>query len=136
MFMLVEQLYVEDDRSRYRPLIHIISCTRSWCVFFYNIYEKVILLPLLKLYIYGPRWGQWGFWNGAPYYDICAYQTNTPSPFWKDHSQECWNIIEKQFQGFLLAFEVSLYLVFCYFIVTRLVWMLCYLFKRLFYSVK
>ncbi len=136
MFMLVEQIYSDDNHSLYQPLIHIISCTRSWCTFFYNIYEKIIMVPLLKLYIYGPRWGHWGFWHGAPYYDICAYQTNTPSPFWREHPQECWNIIEKQFQGFLLIFEMSLYLTCGYFILSRLFWIIYFLMKKIFYSVK
>ena len=57
----------------------------------------IIEQPLRHLYLHGPRWGQYGFWQGASESDICADLTGVDATFWILHSDECTRRIDRQF---------------------------------------
>lgn len=76
-----------------------------------SLYEKFILSPLARLYLYGPSWGGWGFWNGLTLPVICAQKTNLLPEFWEHNSFECAQIVSKQFYSSIVFIETFLYFV-------------------------
>ena len=76
-----------------------------------HIYQTVILQPLARLYVWGPSWGQWGFWNGRPKHDICAQITQVPSDFWLQHPEECIAVIGNTFYSLIVLWETIGYLI-------------------------
>lgn len=72
-------------------------------------YQILVINPLARLYMYGPAIFGWGFWAGQTIEDICAAKTNVPAQFWSDHPVECWMLIERQFNGFVIVIETLLY---------------------------
>lgn len=82
--------------------------------FLWDSYNTLLVNPLLKLYLYGPRFGGWGFWGGKDSNDICAQLTNVPSEFWAANREECFHLITKSFYSFLIIFEILCYMCFLY----------------------
>lgn len=63
----------------------------------------IIELPLLTLYLHGPRLGGYGWYQGMAYSAICAEITNVPEEHWKENSATCIALIGRRFEGFLVA---------------------------------
>ena len=76
---------------------------------FRSLHDTLVVRPLLRLYLMGPRLYGWGFWAGAPAIDICASLSNVPGDFWSDHPQECAMLITREFTATLVAFETFVY---------------------------
>ena len=74
-----------------------------------RIYTYIILTPLIRLYLHGSTFFGVGFWNGKNVYDICSQKTNIKSEFWKDHHDECINLISKDFYSFVIIIETFIY---------------------------
>lgn len=79
-----------------------------------QLYKTFVVKPLARLYLWGPRWGNWGFWGGQTLHDICAQITSVSSDFWIKHPDECLVVISKSFYSLLILFESILYVVFIY----------------------
>lgn len=67
--------------------------------------------PLLLLYMHGPRFGSWGFWNGMDYWHICAEMSGVPSTHWliPENGVTCYQLIYQRFYSFIVLLYVSLY---------------------------
>lgn len=66
-------------------------------------------LPLFHLYRNGPSvWGI-GFWGGQSYETICSQITSTDAQFWAQHVGECYGIIQRRFDGFLIMVYVPVF---------------------------
>jgi hypothetical protein len=76
------------------------------------VYEYAVLSPLARLYLYGPSFGGWGFWNGLGLHVICSQKTNLLPEFWQSHPTECIQIVSKNFYGMIVLFETL-----CYFLI-------------------
>jgi hypothetical protein len=84
------------------------TCSAAWTTV-HSIYEKLILSPLARLYLYGPSLGGWGFWNGLGMHVICAQKTNLLPDFWEHHPFECAQIVSKQFYSSVVFIETFVY---------------------------
>ena len=74
-----------------------------------SVYEKLFLMPLARLYLYGPSLGGWGFWNGIKLHVICAQKTNLLPDFWEHHPFECAQLVSKQFYSSIILIETFVY---------------------------
>ena len=72
-----------------------------------QIFEMCVAVPLRALFHRGPSW--LGGWQGKMEEDVCAELTTSPASFWIRHPEECTAMIEKQFQSFLVVFQVFVY---------------------------
>lgn len=91
---------------------------------FTEIYNFLIVRPLARLYLYGPRFGGYGFWQGMTDTDICTALNSghNPSSFWSKNLPECHEMIARDFNAWLVFVE---------FLVTLLVlYMTCKYLKR------
>lgn len=71
----------------------------------------IIELPLMAVYLEGPSVGQFGGWDGRPFYDICATLTNVPSSHWIVSRESCELLIFQRFESFLLLIYFMIYLI-------------------------
>jgi hypothetical protein len=71
------------------------------------IYVHGFRRPLAMFYLYGPGTDRWGMWSGLPLHDICARITGhtTDSSHWYVHREACVQIVERQFNAFMIAIE-------------------------------
>lgn len=74
-----------------------------------KVYEWIVLTPLARLYINGPSWGSFGFWNGQSLSDICAQKTSLDATFWQANPMECAQIISKNFYAMVISVETLMY---------------------------
>lgn len=66
---------------------------------------------LRKLYMLGPAWAGWGFWEGRALDDICAELTHVDASHWRDEgggSEQCEALIERK----VIAFSIGVAAVF------------------------
>lgn len=81
------------------------------------IINIIITLPLLIIYLYGPSYGNIGFWKGQEFGDICHYLSNNQldSKFWNENDftkQKCEEMIMKRFFSLLIVVCFPLYIIF------------------------
>lgn len=72
-----------------------------------SVYDFSIVRPLAKLYLYGPRFGGYGFWQGMADTDICTALNSghNPSSFWSKNIGECHDMIARDFNAWLVFVE-------------------------------
>lgn len=90
-------------------MLHIcVECTKY--VFYY---------PLQSLYFNGPNIGNFGFWNGKSYADICSQLTNVPAHTWETDvlKIECLELINKNFNSFYITILFILYIYIIYILI-------------------
>ena len=73
---------------------------------FFNIFE----LPILQLYIYGPSFFGYGFWQGQEPEVICTTLTNVPVSHWNDNPNECGALIYRRFESYMVLIYVVTYI--------------------------
>lgn len=93
------------------------------CSYLVQLYKTFVVKPLARLYLWGPRMGNFGFWGGQTLHDICAQITSVSSDFWIKHPDECLVTISKSFYSLLILFESVLYVVFIYKVVQLGYWL-------------
>lgn len=86
----------------------------GWKHVVYMTYNKIVLTPLARLYLWGPHLNGWGFWAGKALHDICAQMTHMPSDFWIHHPDECMQVISKSFYSNIILIETCVYLYLIY----------------------
>ena len=74
-----------------------------------TLYEWLVLMPLSRLYLYGPTLNGWGFWGGQEVSLICAQQTSLNVNFWRENEDQCYELISKQFQSITVLVETVMY---------------------------
>jgi hypothetical protein len=94
------------------------------------LYNKSIVLPLRKLYLFGPSVMQIGFWGGQPNSQICQSITTYSELFWQSNLQQCEDIIENKFTAFRVTIEVVTYFLFLYHISKGLLVLITFLLCR------
>ena len=72
-----------------------------------QVFDICITTPLRALFYKGPTW--FGGWQGKSHDDICAEMTSNSATFWRDHIDECRELLEKKFQSCLIMFQVVVY---------------------------
>jgi hypothetical protein len=90
-----------------------------------KIYEVVVLRSLASLYMYGPRIGDVGFWQGKKPETICSHLTMSPDDFWIRNMEECQRIISQHFSSWVILFEIIVYFVLLWKVVKCLVNLVC-----------
>lgn len=95
----------------------LVNHTTGWQQVMYDLYQQWILTPLIRLYLWGPSWGNWGFWGGMDMSDICSHKTGVDAHFWKHNSEACTQLVAKQFYSITVLLETGMYfyaVYFCY----------------------
>jgi hypothetical protein len=92
--------------------------TTTSLMIYHKVHNFVMWLfhaPLFHLYLYGPRMGNIGFWQGVEDYEICHELTQVPSEHWKQNPLTCNDLIHSHFRSFFVIFTFCfyLYLVYC-----------------------
>lgn len=67
---------------------------------------QYLLVPLRSLYLRGPAWSGWGFWEGRPPGDICSEMTHLPADHFLHNSagsEQCDALIDRKFTAFCLG---------------------------------
>lgn len=78
-----------------------------------KIFFYCFIFPLYILYFNGSTfWGDYGFWNGKEYFQICYEKTKVESSFWKNNVKECVNLIKNDFFSFVVMFYFIFILIF------------------------
>jgi hypothetical protein len=75
-------------------------------------FRYVLYYPLQTLYLNGPNFGHFGFWNGKSNSDICSQLTNVPSFSWESSyvlQNECSVLIKKNFNSFYITIIFIVY---------------------------
>ena len=65
-----------------------------------------LLAPLRLLYLRGPAWSGWGFWEGRPPDDICADLTHVDARHWRDDlggPAACAALVDRKFSAFVIG---------------------------------
>jgi hypothetical protein len=81
---------------------------------FYRLYRKLILNNIARLYIFGPRFAGFGFWQGRSPEQICESITESSSSFWKLNMDECNRLINQHFNSYVVLIEFILYMYIVY----------------------
>jgi hypothetical protein len=93
-----------------------LTLNRGWNIahsvysFFRYAIFSLFELPLLQLYLYGPSVAGYGFWEGHEQDVVCATLTNVHSRHWAEHGDECAGLIYRRFEGYLILFYVTIYI--------------------------
>lgn len=95
--------------DQFRRVINAQAITRVPARYLYFLYYLVFLMPLEKLYLYGPTFRGWGFWGGRKWDDICSELTQVDAEFWHNNKKECANLIERHFFQFVVFIQVVVY---------------------------
>jgi hypothetical protein len=74
-----------------------------------DVYDALIVEPLRRLYLGGPRLWGWGFWGGIALPDICAAVSTAPATFWWHHQDACAALVLREFSVLLVALETVVY---------------------------
>jgi hypothetical protein len=78
-------------------------------------YRLVVIVPLQKLYFYGPNVSnKYGFWGGLKKSRICQIITTYTESFWEEHEEECLELLAQHFDSFRCTVEVMLYFALMY----------------------
>jgi hypothetical protein len=72
-------------------------------------YHRWFILPVAKLYLWGPGLGGWGFWGGMDMSEICAHKTTLNSAFWRQHPDECAEIVSRHVYSVAILIETIVY---------------------------
>ena len=86
----------------------------SICYPFFFVYENTATVFLKNLFLKGPAWGSFGFWQSRPASDICAEYTKYDASFWYVHPEECLKLIETRFVAFKTMCEATMLLLVVY----------------------
>lgn len=70
---------------------------------------RFLTYPIRKLYLFGPRWGSVGFWEGRQKEDICAEITGSPAAFWKQAEAQCDALINRKVQSVAVLLAAGAY---------------------------
>jgi hypothetical protein len=79
------------------------------------VYTYVVVKPMAKFYLKGPRFFNLGMWGGMEPQDICAEITGVASSHWTKNYEDCYNIIQQRFD----AVMIGAWLVFLIFVVYK-----------------
>lgn len=74
------------------------------------ILYEMLLYPIRKLYLQGPRINGFGFWQGSPLSEICASITSIPVEHWNINNAECEAVINKKFDAIVVSLECILFM--------------------------
>ena len=67
--------------------------------------EAAVEDPLVHVYMHGPAWNGWGFWEGQANEDICSAISHVPASFWATHSTDCAALVQRHQHAFVVGFE-------------------------------
>lgn len=74
-----------------------------------KVVAYLLYSPLLHVYLYGPRFGSYGFWEGMQMADICLEITGVSAEHWKLHPHLCEHMVHKKFESYLVVVHILLY---------------------------
>ena len=74
-----------------------------------QLYHSLITAPLQQLYMHGPSFGGYGFWNGKNNVDICAEMTSISSDVWVVNQEDCQDRIDRGFYSLVVSANFVLY---------------------------
>ena len=121
----IENAAVKSHNFHYVAVNQSGSISEYFPSIFNKIYEYIVLSPLARLYLYGPSWGTFGFWNGMDTTIICSQKTQLSSSFWEEHPHECLQLISKHFYGTVVLFETIVYFTVVY-LTLKYIFTFCY----------
>lgn len=74
-----------------------------------SVVDLFIGFPVRSLYLKGPSFSGFGFWEGRDIAGICSYFSNVPASFWLTHIVECTEMIDKKLNAFIVSVCVGSY---------------------------
>ena len=78
--------------------------------FFQSIIDMLFEAPLFQLYIHGPAFHNFGFWEGRPKEEICSSMTGVPTSHWSINQMLCEELILNRFESWIVLVYVGIYL--------------------------
>jgi hypothetical protein len=87
----------------------------------WKVYEVVVRQPFRRLWMQGPWMGGYGFWNGRDPLYICSHLSSLSMENFLDRPQQCYDLIEKNFEGFMVACEFVFYVLLLTFFLRTLI---------------
>jgi len=87
--------------------------------YLWSLYNTCVLNMLFRLYIGGPSFAGYGFWEGQQNNEICAQMTRSSSSFWDNNHSECDAIIFRRFYSWVILFESSVMFFFMIAVILR-----------------
>jgi len=112
-------------------LINYNKYTKKFYLLILSLYQFFILYPMWYVYLNGPSFFGYGFWNRKNYENICQEITHVDQSHWisnEENYQVCVNKINQHFLDFLSGAEFLLFIIFIIFIFIN--------FKKVFYTTK
>ena len=94
--LLLNNLFLISFDQAHLIMNHILN-------YYIFLYSWIIWMPLIQLYLKGPNFHGYGFWNGKPSIDICSYLTGRSSIKFYEDPEECFQILFTQVDAFLIA---------------------------------
>lgn len=75
-------------------------------------YDYLFAAPLKQLYLHGPCFFNFGFWQGRQESQICAEISgpHVSESFWLINSLECQELIERRVNSFIVNIKLILYM--------------------------
>jgi hypothetical protein len=70
--------------------------------------------PFMRLYMRGPRFGGYGFWEGRSPPDACAEITGVSAGHWYANQAECHALLYQRAMGWVLCIYTAIYCLACY----------------------
>lgn len=64
---------------------------------------NMIMNPLYIIYRKGPRVNGFGFWEGKSNEEICSILTNTRNDIWLNNHNDCIEIINRNYDSFVIS---------------------------------
>lgn len=81
--------------------------------FFNLLYFYIFIVPFARLYLQGPWFSGFGFWNGLPPHEICSRLNGASGPLsghFSDHPEVCLEMIERDISAKLILVETVVFL--------------------------
>lgn len=100
------------------------SVIRWILTFFTLLYTYIIVKPMAKFYLKGPKIYGFGMWGGMESQDICAEITGVASSHWTKNREDCYNIIQQRFDAVMIGVWF-LFLMFVLYKVSAFFWYIC-----------
>jgi hypothetical protein len=86
------------------------SHVKGYLPFLNNVIFIILELPLMQLYLQGPAFGGYGFWQNTEPAVICERITNVQHNHWENNLNVCSDLIYQRFASFMLLLYVGMYI--------------------------
>ena len=90
------------------PLNFTTNATSPITRLYLKLYTYSVWIPWIKLYLQGPAWSSFGFWQGQSATQICAATTQVDAQFWEQHLPTCYETLFRKVESFLVVVHFAI----------------------------